>query len=101
MGRSLEQAGFPTRIAGDGHAALREVERTMPDLILLDMRMPVMDGREFARVFRERHGEGTPIVAITAAEHAASFAQEIGADDALAKPFELDALIGTVAKYLR
>ena len=98
---SLEQAGYPARVAHDGSAALREVERTMPELILLDMRMPVMDGREFARAFRERHGAGVPIVAITAAEHATAFAREIGADEALSKPFELARLLDTVARYVR
>lgn len=67
-------------------------------LILLDMRMPVLDGWGFARAFRAS-GKRTPIVVMTAAENARRWAEEIGAEGYLAKPFEIDALIAAVDRY--
>jgi two-component system chemotaxis response regulator CheY len=67
-------------------------------LVLLDMRMPVLDGWGFARQFRAA-GKRSPIVVMTAAENARSWADEIGADGYLAKPFEIDALIAAVERY--
>ena len=67
-------------------------------LVLLDMRMPVLDGWGFARQFRAA-GKRSPIVVMTAAENARRWAEEIGADGYLAKPFEIDTLIAAVARY--
>jgi CheY-like chemotaxis protein len=72
----------------------------MPGLILLDMRMPVMNGWEFAREYRARHGRAAPIVVVTAAEDARARAQEIGADAWLEKPFDLDDVVRMVAQFL-
>ena len=67
-------------------------------LVLLDMRMPVLDGWGFAREFRAS-GKRSPIVVMTAAENARRWAEEIGAEGYLAKPFEIDALIAGVKRY--
>jgi two-component system, chemotaxis family, chemotaxis protein CheY len=67
-------------------------------LVLLDMRMPVLDGWGFAREFRAS-GKRSPIVVMTAAENARRWAEEIGAQGYLAKPFEIDALIAAVDRY--
>lgn len=67
-------------------------------LVLLDMRMPVLDGWGFAREFRAA-GKRSPIVVMTAAENARRWAEEIGADGYLAKPFEIDALIAAVERH--
>ena len=67
-------------------------------LVLLDMRMPVLDGWGFAREFRAS-GKRSPIVVMTAAENARRWADEIGAEGYLAKPFEIDALIAAVKRY--
>jgi CheY-like chemotaxis protein len=67
-------------------------------LVLLDMRMPVLDGWGFAREFRAA-GKRSPIVVMTAAENARRWAEEIGADGYLAKPFDIDALIAAVERY--
>ena len=85
--------------AADGAAALRAIEREHPDIILLDMKMPVMDGWEFARRYRERYGETAAIIVVTAAQDAAQRSAEIGADDFLAKPFDLDTLTARVAAF--
>jgi CheY-like chemotaxis protein len=67
-------------------------------LVLLDMRMPVLDGWGFAQQFRAA-GRRSPIVVMTAAENARRWAEEIGADGYLAKPFEIDALIAAVERH--
>jgi DNA-binding response OmpR family regulator len=97
----LRDAGYLVRTAGDGRRALDLVAAAMPGVILLDMRMPVMNGREFARAFAERHGRAAPIVVVTAAENARLRAEEIGADGWLEKPFDLDAVVDAVAHHLR
>lgn len=96
----LAEAGYRVAAAADGLEALERVEREMPGLILLDMRMPRMDGWEFAQEFRARHGDACPIAVITAAENARLRAQEIHADGYLEKPFELDDVLALVARYL-
>ena len=97
----LVDAGYGVRTAGDGAQALERVAEGMPAVILLDMRMPVMNGWEFAREFRARHGRAAPIVVVTAAENAQLRAQEIGAEDWLEKPFDLDAVLAAVARLAR
>ena len=96
----LSDAGYAVRTAGDGAQALERVADAMPGLILLDMRMPVMNGWEFARTFAERHGRAAPIVVVTAAENARLRAEEIGANGWLEKPFDLDAVLAAVARHL-
>ncbi len=96
----LLDAGRPVRTATDGVAALERVAERMPGLILLDMRMPRMNGWEFAREFRARHDRACPIVVVTAAENAAARAREIGADGWLAKPFDLDDVLRAVERHL-
>lgn len=97
----LADAGYRVRTAADGRAALDRVAEEMPGVILLDMRMPVMNGWEFAREFRARYATGCPIVVITAAENARARAEEIGADGWLAKPFDLDDVLRSVARHLQ
>src|SRR5438046_2490961 len=82
--------------AENGAEALAKVNGEA--LVLLDMRMPVLDGWGFARQFRAS-GKRSPIVVMTAAENARRWAEEIGAEGYLAKPFEIDALIAAVERY--
>jgi CheY-like chemotaxis protein len=96
----LTEAGHRVRTAGDGLQALARVAEELPGLILLDMRMPVMNGWEFAREFRARHGRACPIVVVTAAENAQLRAAEIEAEGWLAKPFDLDDVLRMVARFL-
>lgn len=85
----VEGKGHDVRIASNGLEALDEVSAHMPDLILLDVKMPIMSGHEFAARFRAQYGRSSHIVVMTAADSAAVRAQEIGADAWLAKPFDL------------
>lgn len=97
---SLESEGYEATIANDGKKALDAVHARVPALVLLDMRMPVMDGWAFAQAFRDLYGTRTPVVVMTAAESAAARAIEIDADASLHKPFHLDALLATVARFV-
>jgi two-component system chemotaxis response regulator CheY len=98
----LAEEGYEVATAGDGGAALRWLDeqrafgRRDPDAILLDMKMPVVDGWQFAAAYRARPGPHARIVVLTAAARTASWAAEIGADGVLPKPFELDELLAAV-----
>jgi len=93
---ALGDAGHEVRTAANGAIALAIAETQVPDLILLDMRMPVMDGWEFASRYGARSGPRAPIVVMTAADDAKSRAEQIHAHACLAKPFDLQALYGCV-----
>ena len=101
VGYVLSDEGYQVDEAPNGELALEAIERRHPDLILLDMKMPVMDGWEFARRYRERHGNRAPIIVVTAATDAAMRGADVEADDFLAKPFDLDTLIACVAATMR
>jgi two-component system chemotaxis response regulator CheY len=92
----LSAEGHDVVSAENGAEALAKVNGEA--LVLLDMRMPVLDGWGFARQYRAA-GKSSPIVVMTAAENARRWADEIGADGYLAKPFEIDTLIAAVARY--
>lgn len=93
----LARAGYDVSEAGNGRDALEEVQRSMPDLILLDMRMPIMDGWNFASEFHRLHDHMARIVVLSASADARSHAQTIGADACLDKPFKLDQLMALVS----
>jgi len=94
----LTGEGYDVVSASSGQEALEAVARKLPLLILLDMRMPVMDGWAVARALRGR-GITVPIIVMTAAESARRWADEVGADGYLAKPFGLDDLLATVERF--
>jgi len=94
---ALADEGYEVRAAADGRSALELIDQWAPDLILLDMRMPIMDGWEFAKAYAARPGPHAPIVVLTAAQDAAGLAREIQAVDYVAKPFSLDDLLRVVA----
>jgi CheY-like chemotaxis protein len=96
----LQDAGYRVRRACNGLQALERASEELPGLVLLDMRMPVMNGWEFAREFRARHGRACPIVVVTAAENAKLRAEEIEAEGWLSKPFDLDDVLRMVARFL-
>jgi CheY-like chemotaxis protein len=94
---TLADEGYDVLSASDGKAALALLDRHRPCLILLDMRMPVMDGWTFARTYAQREGPHAPIVVITAAVDATRWARDVSARAAVAKPFDLNRLLETVA----
>ena len=95
----LRDAGYEVVAASDGKDALAKIEQRLPGAILLDMKMPVMDGWEFAGELRARHGRSVPIIMITAAWNSQQRAEEIGADDYLDKPFDIDDLVRVVERH--
>jgi CheY-like chemotaxis protein len=97
----LEEAGYHVRTASDGCEGLERVAEQMPSLILLDMRMPRMNGSEFAREFRARHGRPCPIIVVTAAESAHARARELEAEAVFSKPFEIDELLQAVSRLVQ
>jgi CheY-like chemotaxis protein len=94
----LEAAGIQVATAQDGAEALQHVLADPPSLVLLDMRMPVMDGWHFARALRER-GLALPVVVMTAAADARRWAEEIGARGYVAKPFAVADLVSAVERH--
>lgn len=95
----LELEGYAVVTAANGAEALELTGDLRPELVLLDMRMPVLDGWAYAREVRHR-GFAPRIVIMTAAQDARRWADEIGADDYIPKPFEADALIATVERIV-
>ena len=93
---ALSDEGYEVEEAANGRAALERVERRHPDLIILDMKMPEMDGWEFALLYRARYAQRVPIIVLTAARDAAQRSEDIGAESYVAKPFDLEDLIGHV-----
>jgi EAL domain-containing protein (putative c-di-GMP-specific phosphodiesterase class I)/FixJ family two-component response regulator len=100
----LERDGYAVTVAEDGPAGLTAAAASPPDLILLDVMMPGIDGYEVCRQLRAQPATRlTPVVMLTAvADHAAVVrALDIGADDFIAKPFHTDELAARVRAHLR
>lgn len=93
----LDLEGYPVETARNGVEALSAVERAHPSLVLLDMRMPILDGWGFAEELKRR-GLSLPILVMTAAQDARGWADEIGAQGYLAKPFDLPDLLAAVER---
>jgi CheY-like chemotaxis protein len=95
----LESAGYAVETARDGREALQRVTAHPPAVVLLDMKMPVMNGWQFAEALRRDFNHRVPIVVVTAAEDARKSAQEVDAEGFLGKPFDLDDVLAAVARY--
>ena len=99
----LAACGYEVIPASDGLEALEKAQKENPDLILLDVMMPRMDGFEVLRNLKNNPGTmSIPVIMLTAKDEAESFsrAQEAGAEDYITKPFNRDALLDAVRKYL-
>ena len=99
---ALRIAGMEPETAADGAAALRAVERDRPDLVVLDIGLPGIDGFEVCRTLRDR-GEQVPVVFLTARDDKQDMLQGFtkGGDDYITKPFSLDELVARVRAVLR
>lgn len=98
----LAHAGFGVRRAADGWAALEAIEQDTPDLVILDLMLPVIDGLEVARRLR-KEGKTFPILMLTARAdtHDVVSGFDAGADDYLRKPFEIPELLSRVRALLK
>jgi DNA-binding response OmpR family regulator len=98
----LDRSGFTTQTAADGEAALQKISQSLPDLIVLDVLMPRLDGREVLRRMR-RAGNWTPVILLTQVGEAfeRAMALEEGADDYLNKPFDPHELVARIRAVLR
>ena len=84
--------------AASGMEALEKVGQQAPQLVLMDARMPGMDGRQLALALREKQGEDIPIVVISAVRDMPSWAREMKLGF-LAKPFDIDELLSVAERY--
>jgi two-component system response regulator MprA len=100
--RTLTAEGFEVTVAGDGGAALVAAERSAPDLIVLDVAMPVLDGLAVCRRLRAK-GLPTPILMLTARDAVPDRVSglEAGADDYLVKPFAVEELVARLRALSR
>ncbi len=97
----LVKEGFEVRIAADGGKAIAEFQKSAPDLILLDIMLPVMDGWAVCAKIRET--SKVPIIMLTAKSEVFDRIQglEMGADDYIVKPFEMKELLARINAVLR
>ena len=99
----LEAEGFAVSTAGDGEQALRQWEEVRPDLVLLDIRMPGLDGHEVCQRLRQWDPlRTTPIIMLTALSNEAEAVRgfEVGADDYVTKPFNIKLLVARMQTVL-
>ncbi len=97
----LERAEFTVRIARDGEAALKSLEQHIPDLVVMDLMLPGLDGFTITRWLRER--SNVPIIMLTARRDEIDriTGLELGADDYVVKPFSPQELVSRVRAVLR
>lgn len=100
--RSLVFEGYTVFVAGNGQDGLKQILEHDPDVIILDVMMPVLDGWEVCRRVREAGAE-TPILMLTAKDEVTDRVKglDLGADDYLVKPFALEELLARVRVLLR
>lgn len=98
----LEEEGFSARVEGDGRNALEAVRRRPPDLIVLDVLLPGLDGLAVCREVRSQ-GQTMPVILLTARDAIVDRVAglEAGADDYLPKPFAFEELVARIRAHLR
>ncbi|MDD4975193.1 MAG: response regulator transcription factor [Bacteriovorax sp.] len=96
----LQGEGYQVQIAENGFVALELIKKNgVPNLVLLDMMMPVMNGWQFATEFAAQFDNSSPIIVMTAAADAEQRAKDIGATGWIEKPFGFSKLIALIKKF--
>jgi two-component system KDP operon response regulator KdpE len=98
---NLAVRGFETLVSTDGNRVLQTLETEQPDLILLDLMLPSVDGFALCKEIRERSSVGVIVVSARGGDHDKVAALNLGADDYLTKPFSIDELLARIAATLR
>ncbi len=88
----LRQAGFEVFLASNGAEALAILSGVLPDLILLDIQMPVLDGRQFLKHFKAKGWPPVPIIVVTASNVTRKWVEDHGCSGLIRKPVEPDSL---------
>jgi DNA-binding response OmpR family regulator len=102
LATALTDEGYAVRVAGDGRAALNTLGEWRPDLIVLDLMMPVMDGRAFRAAQRSAAlTADIPVIVLSAAHNVHARAAELEAAAVFPKPFDLAALLEAVESAVR
>lgn len=98
---TLQEEGYQVIGAVNAAKVLEVLEQLVPDVILLDLHMPDIDGPTFIRQYREREGSRVPIILISADDNLKQIAADVAADSYLAKPFETEQLRTLLSFYTR
>ena len=98
---NLAVRGFETVVSTDGLRALQLLETERPDIILLDLMLPEVDGFELCRQVRERSSVGVIVVSARGGDRDKVAALNLGADDYMTKPFSIEELLARIAATLR
>jgi CheY-like chemotaxis protein len=102
LATALSDEGYSVRVAGDGRAALDTLGAWRPDLIVLDLMMPIMDGQAFRAAQRSAPVTADiPVIVLSAAHNVHARAADLGAAAVFPKPFDLMALLDAVENALR
>ena len=102
LAEALADEGYEVRTASDGHEALAVLKEWRPDLILLDLMMPRMDGWVFRAEQRNMPGvSDVPVIILSATRDLATKAQELEPAYLFSKPFDLDDLLATIDRATR
>jgi DNA-binding response OmpR family regulator len=96
----LEEEGFTVATAADGREALERVNEARPDLVVLDMGLPILSGEEVASEMRKLFPEPPPILVMSAAGAIVERARRIGATSFITKPFDLEELARAVHQII-
>ena len=98
LGLCLSSEGYEVLMAANGQEALEMLRREQPAVILLDLMMPVMDGWQFVHELEQRGWRKAPLLVLSADRGVQGHASRLRADAFLAKPFDLDELLGKVSQ---
>lgn len=96
----LDSEGYGVQTASNGREALTLLQEETPCVMVVDLNMPVMDGAELRRMQLGMPSlSSIPFILVSAADNAARIARELGIDEVISKPFDIDRLLGIVATY--